>query len=204
MKWTQAHDMHLLREILAERPFDHPKGSRQIGIAWQNIVDNLNSKTEVSFNLTSIRSVRDRYGLLEAKYKKNVSCELKQTGVNTEPTEFDMAMEDIVGQFESQEEIASRVKEAKDAAHVKYVTEAEHVRRTAMETFHETKKRERALEGDSDDEDGSSSSEAPRSARKRRSSVVDYLLKTTEADKEIKKQELEMKRMEIEIRIGKN
>ena len=30
MKWTQTHDEHLIREVLAERPFDHPKGSRQI------------------------------------------------------------------------------------------------------------------------------------------------------------------------------
>lgn len=201
MKWTEVHDKHLLREILAERPFDHPKGSRQIGIAWQNIVDNLNGKTEVSFNLTSIRSVRDRYGLLETKYKKNVSNELKESGTNPEPTEFEMAIEDIISQFESQEETASKAKEAKEAAHSKYVTEAEEVRRTAMETFRETKKRaERAIAADSDDEDGSSSSDAPRSARKRRTSVVDYLLKTTECNNEIKKQELEMKRMEIEIR----
>jgi hypothetical protein len=47
MKWTQAHDQHLVREILAELPFDHQKGSRQIGTVWQTIVDNLNSKTEI-------------------------------------------------------------------------------------------------------------------------------------------------------------
>jgi hypothetical protein len=47
MKWTQAHDQHLVREILAERPFDHQKGSHQIGTVWQTIVDNLNSKTEI-------------------------------------------------------------------------------------------------------------------------------------------------------------
>ena len=33
MKWTPAHEMNLLREILAERPFDHPKGSRKIGVS---------------------------------------------------------------------------------------------------------------------------------------------------------------------------
>lgn len=201
MKWTEAHDMHLLREILAERPFDYPKGSRQIGTAWQKIVDNLNGKNEVSFNLTSIRSVRDRYGLLETKYKRNVSNELRESGTNPESSEFDMAIEDIIGQFESQEENACKAKEAKDAARSKYVTEAEEIRRTAMETFRETKKRaERAIAEGSDDEDGSSSSDTPRSAKKRRSSVVDYLLKTTESNSEIKKQELEMKRMEIQIR----
>jgi hypothetical protein len=201
MKWTQAHDKHLLREILAERPFDHQKVSRQIGVVWQTIVDNLNSKTEILFNLTSIRSVRERYGLLETKYKKNISNELKASGINTEPTEFDMAMEDIISQFENQEETATRAKEAKEAEYLKNKTEAEEIRRTAMETCRETKKRERANEKDSDEEEmASSSSGVRRSARKRRSSVMDYLLKTTECDKEIKQQELEIKRMEIQVR----
>ena len=91
-------------------------------------------------------------------------------------------------------------KEAKEAEYLKSKTEAEEIRRTAMETCRETKKRERAKEKDSDEEEPSSSSGAPRSARKRRSSVMEYLLKTTESDKEIKQQELEIKRMEIQVR----
>jgi hypothetical protein len=63
-------------------------------------------------NVRSIRSVCERYGLLEVKYKKTVSNKLKQSGINTEPTEFDLAMEDIVSQFESQEETALKAKEA--------------------------------------------------------------------------------------------
>ena len=53
MKWTKDHDQQLLQEILAERPFENPKGSRHIGAVWQKIVDNPNSKTEVFFNLTT-------------------------------------------------------------------------------------------------------------------------------------------------------
>jgi hypothetical protein len=82
---------------------------------------------------------------------------------------------------------------------VKSKTEAEEIRRMAMETCRETKKRERANKRESDEE-ASSSSGVCRSARKRKSSVMDYLLKTTECDKEIKQQELEIKRMEIQVR----
>lgn len=59
------------------------------------------------------------------------------------------------------------------------------------------KKRERAREGsDSDeDEEASSSSSLPRS----KSIIMDYLLKTTESDKEISQTEVEIKGMEIEI-----
>ena len=31
MKGSHAQDKHLIRKILAERPFDRPKSSRQIG-----------------------------------------------------------------------------------------------------------------------------------------------------------------------------
>ena len=130
MKWTQAHDKHLIE-------------------------DNLNSKTEIPFNLTNTRSVRERYGLLETKHKKNTSNELKLSGINTGPTEFDLAMEDIISPFENQEETALR---AKEAEYLKSKTEAEEIRRTAMETCRETKKRETTKEKDSDEEEASSSS----------------------------------------------
>lgn len=60
MKWTRQHDLELLREILAERPFEQPKGSRMIGIVWQKIVDNLNAKSFPRFILKDIRAVRER------------------------------------------------------------------------------------------------------------------------------------------------
>ena len=86
--------------------------------------------------------------------------ELKLSCINTEPTEFDLVMEDI-SQFENQEETALRAKEAREAEYLKSKTEAEEIRRTAMETCRETKKCERAKEKDSDAEDASSSSGAP-------------------------------------------
>lgn len=193
MKWTKDHDQQLLREILAGRPFEYPKGSRQIGAVWQTILDNLNSKTEVCFNLTNIRAGRERYSLLEAKFKKSIKNEMKQSGVNSEPTEFELAMEDIASQFANQEEIARREKEANDAAHEKNKKEAEDVRRTAMETFRETKKR---ATGEGDDGSEASSS----GPKKRRSNVMEYLQKTSESEIEFKKQDLEVKKMEIELR----
>ena len=64
---------------------------------------------------------------------------MKQSGVNSEPTEFELAMEDIVSQFENQEEIALREKEANHAIYEKNKKEAEDIRRTAMETFRVTR-----------------------------------------------------------------
>ena len=70
MKWTDQHDLELIKDILTERPYDHPKGSRQIGLVWERIVDSLNSRADIVFNLKDIRAVRDRYNLLARKYKK--------------------------------------------------------------------------------------------------------------------------------------
>ena len=99
MKWTPKHDLELVKEMLAERPFDYPKGSREIGAVWKKIMSNLNSKTEINFTLNTIRAVRDRYQLLETKFKRNMQKELNASGVAVEPTEFDEAMEDLVEYF---------------------------------------------------------------------------------------------------------
>ena len=85
--------------------------------------------------------MRERYGLLETKYKKHIANEMSQSGINTEPTEFDMAIEDIINQFENQEETALRATEAEEAECLKNKTEAEEIRQMAMETFCETRKR---------------------------------------------------------------
>ena len=51
MKWTDHHDLEFIKEILTERPFDHPKGSRQIGLVWERIVNSLNFKSRYSVQL---------------------------------------------------------------------------------------------------------------------------------------------------------
>ena len=113
MKWTPIHDLELLKEILAERPFDYPKRSREIGAVWTNIVSNLNAKEGIQFSINTIRAVRDRYQLLETKFKRNARKELNASGIQVEPTEFETAMEDIVAYFENQEANAEKEKEAK-------------------------------------------------------------------------------------------
>ena len=104
MKWSDKHDLELVKEILAERPFDHPKGSRQIGQVWQTIVDNLNSRADIVFNLKDTRAVRDRYDLLEKKYKKKEREEIDASGLGTvKSNELDDAIEKMAALFESQE-----------------------------------------------------------------------------------------------------
>ena len=104
MKWGKEHDKDLLKEILMEKPFDQPKGSRMIGIVWQRIVDNLNDKDFPKFVLKNIRAVRERYGVLVEKYKRKLRDEVNVSGINPEPDEVDKMMEEIILLFESYED----------------------------------------------------------------------------------------------------
>ena len=71
------------------------------------------------FNLKDIRAVRDRYNLLEKKYKKKEREEVDASGLGTvEPSELDDAIEEVATLFESQEqerdkEIQNRMREVK-------------------------------------------------------------------------------------------
>ena len=157
MKWSDQHDLELVKEILAERPFDHPKGSRQIGQVWQTIVDNLNSRADIVFNLKDIRAVRDRYNLLEKKYKKKEREEIDASGLGTvEPSELDDAIEEVAALFESQEQERDKEKNSKQDER----SQAEDARLVALETARETAKRKGSDNG---------------SFKAKRTAIVDFL-----------------------------
>ena len=190
MKWTPKHDLELVKEMLAERPFEYPKGSREIGTVWKKIMYNLNSKTEINFTLNTIRAVRDRYQLLETKFKRNMQKELNASGIAVEPTEFEEAMEDLVEHFENQEATAEMEKEAKSENMEKQKQKAEDVRLKALETFSETKKRKNMAEQESDKCSNS----------KRRVTAVKFLQEKAERDMALRKEELELRRKELELK----
>ena len=190
MKWTPKHDLELVKEMLAERPFEYPKGSREIGTVWKKIMSNLNSKTEINFTLNTIRAVRNRYQLLETKFKQNMQKELNASGIAVEPTEFEEAMEDLVEHFENQEATAEMEKEAKSENMENQKQKAEGVRLKALETLSETKKRKNMAEKESDKCSNS----------KRRVTAVKFLQEKAARDMAMRKEELELRRKELELK----
>ena len=52
-----------------------------IGMIWQEVMDNLNVKSSSHFILKDIRTVRERYGILEKKYKKKIREEINASGI---------------------------------------------------------------------------------------------------------------------------
>jgi hypothetical protein len=99
MKWSEAHDIHFLKEMTYFEPWLHKKGSSERGEACPNLATRLGKCDELKFRVTQ-RSLRDRYLLLERRYKKKVVEEEKSSGISPEFTELDQLMEDIVTMFE--------------------------------------------------------------------------------------------------------
>ena len=182
MKWSDQHDLELVKEILAERPFDHPKGSRQIGRVWQTIVDNLHSRADIVFNLKDIRAVHDRYNLLEKKYRKKEREEIDASGLGiVDSSELDDAIGEVAALFESQGQERDKEKNSKQDER----SQAEDARLVALETARETAKRKGSDNG---------------SFKAKRTAIVDFLRDKSKQESEYRKKELEHKAKELEVR----
>ena len=188
MKWSEAHGVHFLKEMTLYQPWLHKKGTTERGEIWANFATCLGAHTELTFRVTQ-RSIRDRYILLERRYKKKIAEEEKASGISPEPTELDRLMEDIVTLFEEADksEAEKKRKLEEEAA------EIQEIRRVSLETFKETKER--------------NPDEKPK--KKQRASGADAIAFIKEKirqegiqkenELELKKQEMELKKDEMEL-----
>ena len=71
MRWSEAHDILLCREILMIRPYQFKSGSKESGSAWSFVSGDLNSILELTFT-NSQKSARDRNQLLLDKHVKRI------------------------------------------------------------------------------------------------------------------------------------
>ena len=102
MEWTEDHDVILLREILASDLFSFKKGSVARGERWESITEKLNQVTTLSFHLKDKRAVRDRWVLLQKKYKAKMHQEETASGISVDDmSEIDVLLEELVGKEES-------------------------------------------------------------------------------------------------------
>ena len=69
MEWTDDHDILLLREMIATELFQFKKGSPDRGKIWESIQERLNKLDNPKFMIKEKRGVRDRWNLLQAKFK---------------------------------------------------------------------------------------------------------------------------------------
>ena len=132
MVWNGDKDILLCREILVVEPYRHKEKTRERGVSWTQISDNLNLIPGFTVN---IRAVRERFKLLEGKYKKKNNEELKATGISPDISELDTLLEEIIARIkEVTFEDDGNKKKEQDEKKL-----GEDIRMQAMETFAETR-----------------------------------------------------------------
>ena len=94
MEWSENHDLALCGEVLLLEPFKYPKRSKERGEIWGQIALNLNSVNSPKFKVSK-RSVRDRFAMLQTKYKEKIREEERASGIDCEETQLDAALEEI-------------------------------------------------------------------------------------------------------------
>ena len=109
MEWTKQHDNILCQEILVLEPFKAKKGSIARGQIWDKIANNLNSLQHPQFRVTK-RSVRERYTLLSDKFRAKMRDEEKVSGIDTDLSDVEKALEGIVEKEAVVEETAQNDK----------------------------------------------------------------------------------------------
>ena len=78
MFWSENHDAELLREVLAFKPYNDRKGSRESGTIWTSIAATLNESKNFNVSAKSVlRKVANVQPAtlqcpLESKYPKRV------------------------------------------------------------------------------------------------------------------------------------
>ncbi|CAB3987068.1 Hypothetical predicted protein [Paramuricea clavata] len=93
MVWSKAKDLILLKEIAAEGVMSNKPRSRERGMQWQRIADNI---TALGQGVTS-RAVRDHYNVMAKKYRARMAQEERSTGEGgAELTEAESLLEELI------------------------------------------------------------------------------------------------------------
>ena len=191
MFWTEEHDVILVREMLANRPFANTKrGTVQRGRKWSEIAEHLLNVETPRFKVDQ-RSVRERYSLLAKTCRKKIREQEGASGISTpELSELDQALEDLIVREDEADrgiqETAAQKRKVKDDK-----KDAEEIRKRAMKRLGDRMKR----------------SENEGKVKKRRSSgnnTLEYLKERNERIDELGKQELELKKQELQQEERKN
>ena len=186
MYWTEEHDRLMCREILAVDPFTGTKkGTVQRGAKWKIIADHLLDILEPKFKVDS-RAVRDRYQLLAQKLRKKLKSEEKASGIDTEMSETETAIEELIEKEDAAESIdgdgTQRQRERKNQDR----ENAEDMRRQAMERMGQTQKR-KSVEGENETKKKKGQVEV----------ILCYLRERNEFLQETQKEELALRKQEL-------
>ena len=141
----------------------------------------------LTFHLKGKRAVRDRWVLIQKKYKAKMHQEETASGISVDMSEIDVLLEELVGKEESLNKVddtqSRKLKEDK--------SKAEDIRQKALERYSETKKRKSTENGDECDE-------KPKCQRRsaRTEPLVEFMQKKAKTERELRQQEPDLRVLE--------
>jgi len=190
MVWSALHDEMLCREILVVDPFTGTKKSTVArGTKWEEVAQNLNKIQEVYFKVDK-RAVRDRYNLLSKELRTKLKTEERESGIETDMTEVEVALEELIEKedaAETEQRVVDNQKKMKDSQDRE---NAENIRKKAMERLGQTQKRQ-ADEGESEGK--------KRKKRSNGSDTLNFLREKNEQVQAIQKEEFDLRRQQLEL-----
>jgi hypothetical protein len=105
------HDVWLLRQAVADQPFFAPRG-RAVD-AWDALAKTLRDKNNLAIEG---RSVRERFSLLVAKYKKDEMASLRKSGTEEHYGEREQLLREVLDVMNEASVDAAQAKEKKEAS----------------------------------------------------------------------------------------
>jgi len=159
------------------------------GTKWEEVAQNLIKIQEVYFNVDK-RAVRDRYNLLSKELRTELKKEERETGIETDMTEVEVALEELIEKEDAAETEQRVVDNQKKIKNSQDREDAENISKKAMERLGQTQKRE-ADEGES----------VGRKKRKRSSGsdTLSFLREKNEQVQAIQKEEFDLRRQQLEL-----
>ena len=143
MKWTNEHDVMLLREVLIHETWKHKYGSQEQTKVWEKFAESLNGLNNVCqlYNKVTHRSTRDWYKLLVDNFKKHEQEEAATSGISPEEAEVDVALVDIIERFKKADEMQKKQTDEKKCKNEAVTLNAADLRRRSLEIFSESNAR---------------------------------------------------------------
>ena len=185
MQWLKEHDVALVREILLFQPWQHRHGSPERGMVWTRIPESWTSLQEPRFKRLDARSVRERYKVLEKRFKKENNEDRRASGTSPEEDEVFVGICEIVEQFEEAATLHQEAVSEKKKKQDEEVLQAEEMRNVSLESFGETRKRKKT--------------EEDRTRKVRGTETMQYLRERAIKDDEIKREEISLKKEELQL-----
>ena len=130
------------------KPYQCRGGSKESASCWTMLVETLtNNYKDEQFDVTA-KSLRNHFNLLINKRNRKVNEEERASGIEVHEKEIDILMDNIISEMK---DCAQKLKEEVEESHSLEDLEkkkAEGMRKKAMETFEETRKRKCESEED--------------------------------------------------------